>query len=100
MNDLKLIKTNEVDTRIASREEYDYKVMRAIMDCVDVVAMGIKGKEGKEIKEAAGTLEVLTRTAYRILSIPLPKDTDVSASNDNLDKLLNLLENEVKDKDG
>lgn len=104
MSEIELLDNDDIAPRYAynseskkhEREKYDIRAMQLIHDCLTEIALNSQNiKAAKDVKEIAGTLEVLTRTAYRILDIPPAKEDGTQKGNENLDKLINLLEEEV-----
>lgn len=97
---LSIVRCDELpDNRNGIRELYDAELTKTVLTCIKTLNKNVdKAQDIKSIKELAGTMEVLTRTLYRVLDIPTPKDSNSDAGSDNIDKLVSMLEAEVEAK--
>jgi hypothetical protein len=98
--------TNQVEELIEidvplTREEYDKKALKLAFTCLDYMQRNIaKNHDTMSIKNLASTLEVITRSTYKVWNIALPKDAGSGESNGNYDKLLEMIKTEVDTPDG
>ena len=98
---LSIVRCDELPSgRNNIRELYDAELAKTVLTCIKTLNRNVeKAQDIKSIKELAGAMEVLTRTLYRVLDIPTPKDSEFNADNDNIDKLVNMLKCQVQDGD-
>ena len=98
---LSIVRCDELpDNRNDIRELYDAELSKTVLTCIKTLNKNVdKAQDIKSIKELAGAMEVLTRTLYRVLDIPTPKDSDFNADNDNIDKLVSMLKCQMQEGD-
>lgn len=98
---LSIVRCDELPSgRNNIRELYDAELAKTVLTCIKTLNRNVeKAQDIKSIKELAGAMEVLTRTLYRVLDIPTPKDSEFNADNDNIDKLVNMLKCQMQDGD-
>lgn len=96
---LSIVRCDELpDNRNGIRELYDAELSKTVLTCIKTLNKNVdKAQDIKSIKELAGTMEVLTRTLYRVLDIPTPKDSEFNADNDNIDKLVSMLKCQIQE---
>lgn len=71
-----------------ARKYFDKRCVALLDSCISTLEDRLKTDiESKEVKEIAGSLEVLIRTVYRVLDIPPAKDLEPDEENPNMAKL-------------